>query len=284
MSERASGPPAPGDEPAVGFPAFPASSRRPGRFARTWWGQAWLQAMEDTSLDQEPLKRGRRYAYAGRVGPITASPGRIAAQVYGEDESVYHTAVFVERLSGEEWRRFLDEVAAKAGHLAALLDRDMPHDLVTAAADADVRLLPGIGDLQPECDCPGWELPCRHAAALCFQASWLLDADPFVLLLLRGLGRRELTDELRGRSRATTPAPAVSTPEARPVRPLPPPLPPPPDEPAPPLEVPPAPGVNAETLAAAAALASQRARDLLLRDGSGAESKVTAVLGRLLRE
>ncbi|MPZ85541.1 MAG: hypothetical protein GEV28_36245 [Actinophytocola sp.] len=269
---------------AVGFPAFPASKRRPGRFARSWWGQAWLQAMEDTSLDQEPLKRGRRYAYAGLVGPITVSPGRLAAQVYGEDGSVFHTVVLVERLGDEEWQRFLDEVAAKAGHLAALLDRDMPHDLVAAAADADVRLLPGIGDLQPDCDCPDWELPCRHAAALCFQASWLLDADPFVLLLLRGLGRRELTDELRRRNRPTTPAPAVSTPTARPVRPLPPPLPTPPEEPATPLEVPAAPGVDPSALTVAAVTASRRARDLLLRYRSGAESEITAVLGRLLRE
>ena len=185
---------------AVGFPAFPATQRRPGRFARTWWGNAWLQAMEDTSLDLGQLKRGRRYAYAGLVGPITASPGRIAAQVYGEDGSLYNTVVLVDRLTAEQWRRFLDEVAGKAGHLAALLDRDMPRDLVTAADDADVPLLPGIGDLQPECDCDGWELPCRHAAALSFQTSWLLDADPFVLLLLRGLGRTELTDELRARA------------------------------------------------------------------------------------
>ncbi|HWM04791.1 MAG TPA: SWIM zinc finger family protein [Actinophytocola sp.] len=266
---------------AVGFPAFPASKRRPGAFARTWWGRAWLQALEDTSLDAEPLKRGRRYAYAGRVGPITVSPGRIAAQVYGEDDAVHHTVVVVDRLGDAQWRRFLDEVAAKAGHLAALLDRDMPHDLVTAAADADVPLLPGLGDLQPECDCPDWELPCRHAAALCFQAAWLLDADPFVLLLLRGLGRTELTDELRRRSTRATPP--VSTPAATGPAPLPPPL-PPPTGPAPPLAVPPAPGVDPTALATAAARAAARARELLLRDGSGAESEVAAEVGRLLRE
>jgi uncharacterized Zn finger protein len=189
---------------AIGFPAFPVTTRKPGRFARTWWGNAWLQAMEDTSLDLAQLKRGRKFAYAGLVGPITVSAGRIAAQVTSDDGAVYHTVVLVDRLSDAQWRRFLDEVAAKAGHIAALLDRDMPHDLVEAAADADVSLLPGIGDLQPECDCEGWELPCTHAAALCFQAAWLLDADPFVLLLLRGLGQDDLTEELRRRAAART--------------------------------------------------------------------------------
>ncbi|MGH3879050.1 MAG: SWIM zinc finger family protein [Actinophytocola sp.] len=262
---------------ALGFPAFPASKRRPGRFARTWWGQAWLQAMTDTSLDPEPLKRGRRFAYAGRVGPITVSPGRLAAQVYGSDGEIHDTAVLVDRLSERQWRRFLDEVAAKAGHLAALLDGDVPRELVAAATDVDVPLLPGIGDLQPECDCPDYSLPCVHAAALCFQAAWLIDADPFVLLLLRGRGRREVTGDLR----ASTPATPVSSPaEAT----GPPPPREPPSGPAPPLTVPPAPGVDPEALAAAAERAAERARDLLLRDRSGAESKITAMLGRLLRE
>lgn len=249
---------------AIGFPAFPATTRKPGRFARTWWGNAWLQAMEDTSLDLAQLKRGRKFAYAGLVGPITVSAGRLAAQVTGDDGGVHHTVVLVDRLSDAQWQRFLDEVAAKAGHLAALLDRDMPHDLVEAAADADVPLLPGIGDLQPECDCEGWELPCTHAAALCFQAAWLLDADPFVLLLLRGLGQDDLTDELRRRAAARArpaPAPTATAPTTVPTA-TPEPLPPVSGPPRA-LVVPPAPGIDPDELAAIAARAAERARKLL---------------------
>jgi uncharacterized Zn finger protein len=262
---------------AIGFPAFPATKRKPGRFARTWWGNAWLQAMEDTSLDLAQLKRGRRFAYAGLVGPITISAGRIAAQVTGDDGQVHHTVVLVDRLSDAQWLRFLDEVAAKAGHIAALLDRDMPHDLVEAAADAEVPLLPGIGDLQPECDCEGWELPCTHAAALCFQAAWLLDADPFVLLLLRGLGQEELTEELRRRAEARRrPAPAVTqAPE-----PLPPlgPVTGPPRE----LVVPPVPGVDPAELASVAARAAERARKLLAARETATESDVTTMFAHVM--
>lgn len=264
---------------AVGFPAFPVTKRKPGRFARTWWGNAWLQAMEDTSLDLAQLKRGRKFAYAGLVGPITVSAGRIAAQVTNDDGEVHHTVVLVDRLSDAQWRRFLDEVAAKAGHLAALLDRDMPHDLVEAAADADVPLLPGIGDLQPECDCEGWELPCTHAAALCFQAAWLLDADPFVLLLLRGLGQEDLTEELRRRATARRrPEPEVTAPP----EPLPPhePIVGPPRE----LVVPPAPGIDPTALAALVARAADRARKSLATPVGNTESDVTGVFARMMRE
>ncbi|PWW56861.1 SWIM zinc finger family protein [Actinokineospora spheciospongiae] len=250
---------------ARGFPAFPAATRRAGRFARSWWGRAWVKALEDTALDEGQLRQGRRYARAGYVGAITVAAGRLSAAVQDyEDDTAYHTVVRLEPLSDGEWARFLEQIGAEAGHIAALLDGDMPTSLVDAAADAGVRLLPGIGDLDPDCPCPGFELPCRHAAALAYQTSWLLDADPFVLLLIRGRDQPTLLDALRA-----TPDPAetgTGTPAAEafarpPVRlPEPPPLP----ETAPgTLSIPPAPGIDPAALALLAADAAARARQLL---------------------
>ncbi|MGW6928532.1 SWIM zinc finger family protein [Lentzea sp. NPDC054927] len=180
---------------ARGFAAFPKVKRR---VATTWWGKAWVKALEDTALDNAMVRLGRRYAHAGVVGPITVSPGLLHAQVH-DDDTVYSTTVSVPALSEVQWGRFLDRVAEHSGHIAALLDNNMPLDLVTAAEESGVDLLPGIGDLEPECDCDGWELPCRHAAALAFQVGWLLDADPFVLLLLKGKPEQELLDALKQR-------------------------------------------------------------------------------------
>ncbi|MFI6711398.1 hypothetical protein ACIBF7_33525 [Nonomuraea sp. NPDC050478] len=268
---------------ARGFPAFPRQ-RAGARFATTWWGQAWLKALADTSLDQGLLQRGRAYAKTGQLGPITVSPGRLAAVA----EHEHDTVVRVEQLSDAAWDRFLDQVAAKAGHIAALLDRDMPHDLVRAAEAAGVPLLPAVGDLEPECSCPDWA--CRHAAALCYQASWLLDADPFVLLLLRGRGEQELIEALHqrdipgttgarsesaegtegaagtggaaGARAGTLPGTPAREAFARGVPPLP--EPPPLDAPHAPLGLEPAPGVDVAALEVLAASAASRARDLLV--------------------
>ncbi|MEV5539799.1 SWIM zinc finger family protein [Saccharopolyspora shandongensis] len=205
---------------AVTFPAFPPGKRYGKKFADTWWGNAWIEAMEDTALDPEQLKKGRKYAFAGQVGAITVSPGRISAPVHDGDHYRPHTTVIGFReLSDAGWNRFLDKVAGNAGHIAALLDRDMPRELVRAADDADVRLLPSYGDLDPDCGCPGWDSPCRHAAALAYQVSWLLDRDPFVLLLVRGRGEDELTEELHRRNArravdASAAASAAGTPAA----------------------------------------------------------------------
>lgn len=198
-----------GDE-VLGFPAFPKGMTRIPRFARSWWGRAWLRAMEETALDTIQLRKGRRFAYGGHVGSIAVSPGRLAATVYGDDGDAYRTVVEVERLDETQWDRFVGAITAKAGHLAALLDGDVPHELVEAAQDVDVRLLPGIGDLQPHCSCPDWEFPCRHAAALCYQAAWLIDTDPFVLLLLRGRGPGELLGDLRRQPVAVDPSVPVA--------------------------------------------------------------------------
>lgn len=179
-----------------GFPAFPRGTRVQ-RSAHSWWGNAWIGAMEDSSLDVESLAKGRAYSYAGHVGSVTVSPGRVAAPVSAPDGSAYDAVVMVDTLTDRQWERLLAEVAARAGHIGALLDGEIPHDLVSAADDAGISLLPGQGELQAECTCDELEQPCRHAAALCYQVARLLDQDPFVLLLLRGRAQGELLERLR---------------------------------------------------------------------------------------
>ncbi|WP_443051800.1 SWIM zinc finger family protein, partial [Streptomyces sp. GSL17-113] len=100
-----------------------------------------------------------------------------------------------------EWERLLEVIVEQAGHIAALLDRDMPPRLVEDAADVGIELLPGIGDLEPECACGAWD-HCPHTAALSYQTVRLLDEDPFALLLMRGRGERELLNALQERSTA----------------------------------------------------------------------------------
>ncbi|MFD9949119.1 SWIM zinc finger family protein [Nonomuraea sp. NPDC059023] len=241
-----------------GFPAFPPQ-RAGARFATSWWGLAWVKAMEDTSLDHTLLRKGRAYAKTGQVGPIAVSPGRLAATTEGE----YDTVVRVAQLTDAEWERFLDQVAAQSGHIAALLDGEVPHALVEAAEDAAVPLLPTVGDLEPECDCPDWGHPCKHAAALCYQTSWLLDGDPFMLLLLRGRGRTELLEALQLRDAPTPAATGISALAAFSLGVPPLPAPPPVAVEYVPLELEAAAGVDVAALKVLAAAASARARELL---------------------
>lgn len=187
------------------FAALPPARGR--GFAQSWWGRAWLTALEGTALDPGQLKAGRRLARAGAVGAVSVRPGRITAVVQDRDRTAHRADVLLQELSGEQWDRFLDMAAERAGHVAALLDREMPTHLVEDAELAGVDLLPGLGDLEPQCDCGAWD-HCGHTAALCYQMARLLDQDPFVLLLMRGRGERDLLDALHTRGDASAGQPA----------------------------------------------------------------------------
>ncbi|MER6347949.1 SWIM zinc finger family protein [Streptomyces sp. NPDC001595] len=238
------------------FAALPPAQGR--GFARTWWGQAWLKALEDAALDGAQVKTGRRLARAGAVGAVSVRPGRITAVVQDRDRTAHRADVLLERLSAEQWDRFLELAVERAGHVAALMDRDMPPHLVEDAAAAGIELLPGLGDLEPECECGAWD-HCGHTAALCYQMARLLDEDPFVLLLLRGRDERALIADLQERGTASAAEPAapagVDAAEAYAAGDILPPLPEPPvlpDRPGQPpsldVETSPAPGVDPAAL------------------------------------
>jgi uncharacterized Zn finger protein len=233
------------------FPAFPShapastsASPADGRFAATWWGNAWVTALEEGALDAKRLARGRSYAEQGNVDAITVTPGLVLAYVQGSRPRPYRVQVRLRTLGDADWTRFLEAAAERTGHIAALLDKELPQSL----ADCGVPLLPGPRDLDPHCSCPDRGHPCKHAAALCYQTARLLDADPFVLLLLRGRGERELLDALSrmsaaraaraAREQEPAPLPGVRATDVlapRQLPPLPPPLPVPPHPEQPPV-------------------------------------------------
>ncbi|RSS13294.1 hypothetical protein EF914_32870 [Streptomyces sp. WAC05458] len=224
------------------FPALPPRPSGQDGFAETWWGNAWVAALEEGALDSARLARGRVYAERGTVDAITVTPGLVLAYVQGSRPRPYRVQVRLRTLGDGDWEAFLDVAVERPGHIAALLDKELPHSL----ADCGVPLLPGPGDLAPQCSCPDSGHPCKHAAALCYQTARLLDADPFVLLLLRGRGERTLLDDLSRRNaarsaraaqdRGPAPLPGVRASEALAARtpPLPAPLPVPPHPEQPP--------------------------------------------------
>ncbi|MCF3964263.1 SWIM zinc finger family protein [Streptomyces fuscigenes] len=202
--------PRPDDRRAT-FPAMPPRPAAEGEFATTWWGNAWLASMEDTALDAARLGRGRDYAARGHVDAVTVTPGRVMAYVHGSRPRPYRTEIRLRTLTDDDWEDLLRAVADRPDHIAALLDKDMPHALAELS-----DLLPAAGDLVPDCSCPDDGYPCKHAAALCYQTARLLDADPFVLLLMRGRAEHEILGDLTRRSAARTAAERTATAPAMP--------------------------------------------------------------------
>ncbi|MGW1093946.1 SWIM zinc finger family protein, partial [Streptomyces sp. NPDC002596] len=190
--------------PARRAPARKAPRTGTRAFAATWWGQAWVDALEASTLDAGRLSRGRTYTRKGMVGPVTAAPGLLRAEVEGSNPWPYAAAVHLRVLTDAQWNTLLDAIAAQAGRTAALLDGEMPADLVDDARTAGVPLLPEPSELDPECSCPDWGYPCKHAAALCYATAAHLDDDPFWLFTLRGRTKDAVLSALRTRRQALT--------------------------------------------------------------------------------
>jgi uncharacterized Zn finger protein len=178
----------------------------PPEFGRTWWGRAWLEALEQRArLDPDRLPRGRDYARSGAVGELTLAPGEARAKVQGRKTQPYEVRIRVRRFNDDEWDRVLEAISARLGHAAALLDGELPPEIADDAASAGLDLLPGGGELGPRCSCPDDADPCKHSAAACYLLTDALDADPFALFLLRGRTRDQVLAGIRARRRGAAP-------------------------------------------------------------------------------
>jgi uncharacterized Zn finger protein len=173
--------------------------RRVTARATTWWGKAWVRAIDEAAYADGDLVAARALARGGRVGQITTEPGRFVASV--EDaRGLWTVAGTIPVLDPRDVDALVETVAAESGRVAALLAGDLPHTLVEHAEEAGVELLPYGGELGSSCGCEHWTDPCVHALAVLQQLAWLVEGDPFVLLQLRGLPRDDLLARLHTRS------------------------------------------------------------------------------------
>lgn len=189
---------------------------RPSEFGVTWWGRAWISALEHAGSGYDSrLPPGRTYARKGAVLDLEVMPGHISARVVGTTGELYRVDIAVRKLAPDEWDQVADAVASRAAHLAALLDGELHPGIVEDAEEVEVHILPSASDLRPDCSCPDWAEPCKHAAAVCYVVAAELDRDPFALFLARGVGRDELISLVRSR-RAATAGTEVADPEEEP--------------------------------------------------------------------
>ena len=177
--------------------------RRSTARAATWWGKAWVRAVEEAAYSEGDLVAARTLARNGRVGQISTEPGRFVASV--EDaHGLWTVAGTLPVLEDAALAALVETVAAEAGRIAALLVGDLPHGLVEHAEEAGAELLLFGAELGSECTCDGWADPCVHALAVLQQLTWLVEADPCLLLHLRGLPRDELLARLHQRTAVET--------------------------------------------------------------------------------
>ncbi len=83
------------------------------------------------------------------MSELEVRAGEIVAAVQGSRAKPYKVTVRVRRYSAKEWDRTLAALASQVGHLAALLDGEMPPGVADDLSAAGIELLPVAGEVQP---------------------------------------------------------------------------------------------------------------------------------------
>ncbi len=169
------------------------------QFGKTWWARRWLNVLEQFGWATR-LSRGRSYARAGRVFDLDIVPGQVRAHVQGRRLRPYTVQIAIPVLSDAQWDRVLDAMAERAVFMAKLLAGEMPQNIEEAFEAANVHLFPSSAEeIEMDCTCPDWAVPCKHIAATFYVLGEMFDYDPFLLFLLRGRSKEDVIAALEER-------------------------------------------------------------------------------------
>jgi uncharacterized Zn finger protein len=201
-------------KPANGIKA----KTRTGKFGESWWAKKWIGALESFGFNwQSRLQRGRKYARDGQVLSLEARQGMVVAVVQGSATRPYTVTIQLSSLSDEQWEKVTTAMAGQAIFAAKLLAGEMPPDIEEAFRTADVPLFPQrMRDIEGNCSCPDYMMPCKHIAAVCYLMGELFDSDPFLLFMLRGRTKKDVMTAMRTHRKVTA-GPAITVDSTVPV-------------------------------------------------------------------
>lgn len=76
-------------------------------FCKTWWGNAWLQALSHIDYSNR-IPRGARYARNGSVKSVVFDDNKIKAKVLGSRMRPYTVTMVINKFSESEKERLID--------------------------------------------------------------------------------------------------------------------------------------------------------------------------------
>jgi hypothetical protein len=168
-----------------------ASSHPPGPI-----GAAWARLLERAPGEgKERVVRGRGLARRGRVRGLTIAPGCASAEVVAE--GVARATVRVRAFEPAEWDRGVAAMREDLSVLGALLEGELSVSFLRRLAADGINVIPTWSEMQPDCDCGDYVMPCAHVGAVLNVLVDALDGDPFLLLTLRGRTRDQLLSVVR---------------------------------------------------------------------------------------
>lgn len=162
-------------------------------------GLQWIQRVERTAgaRYKDRIARGRTWARGGRVQDLWFAPGLANARVVDYDtfDVTVRVNVFVETA----WERAMDDLLGNLRAVGAIVEGEVTPELWARFEGMGMPLLPAAREIEGQCGCDDFAVPCAHVAALHHVLAEALDAEPLLLLGLRGRPREQTLASLRRR-------------------------------------------------------------------------------------
>lgn len=158
--------------------------------AKTFWGKAWCDNLEQYSDYANRLPRGRTYVRNGSVIDLQITPGVIRATVSGS--SLYQVELAVTPVPAAHWKAICADCAGGIDSLVELLQGRLSQAVMKRICRPDQGLFPAPSEIQLSCTCPDWADMCKHVAAVLYGVGARLDREPQLLFRLRTVDEKEL--------------------------------------------------------------------------------------------
>ena len=164
-------------------------------FGRTWWGNAWVEAMERIDYNTNRLPRGRRYANNGSVKAIDIKDGEVIAKVKGSRPRPYDIKICLKRFNDSQVKRIKGVIENNPAVASELNRGRLPESLLPVLNEQKIHIFPGDWDeITANCSCPDWANPCKHLAAVYYILANEIDKAPFLIFNLKGVSAQTLAE------------------------------------------------------------------------------------------
>lgn len=161
--------------------------------AKSWWGKAWCQNLEQYADFETRLPRGQKYVRSGAVVDLQIQKGRITARVQGTRRTPYKIEIRISPLSQQRCDEIMDRCTTRVDTLENLLSGSFPESMKDVFL-GDGGLFPTPREISFSCSCPDWAVMCKHVAAALYGVGARLDENPTLFFSLRGIDTGRFVD------------------------------------------------------------------------------------------
>lgn len=161
--------------------------------AKSWWGKAWCQNLEQYADFETRLPRGQKYVRSGAVVDLQIQKGKITARVQGTRKTPYKIEIRISPLSQQRCDEIMERCAARVDTLENLLNGSFPESMKDVFL-RDGGLFPTPREISFSCSCPDLAVMCKHIAAALYGVGARLDGAPTLFFSLRGIDTDKFVD------------------------------------------------------------------------------------------